>query len=66
MEGKASVMSRHADTTSLAQSHEESVSPVGRGSCLLLFFTAGVDILVLPDRDLQVTSDVKVESLRSR
>ncbi len=40
--------------------------PVGCGSCLLLFFTAGVNILALPDGNLQITSNVQVESLHSK
>lgn len=33
--------------------------------CLLLLFPAGVDKLVLPNRDLQIASNVKVERLHS-
>ena len=40
----------------------KSAEPVGCGSCLLLL-PAGVDILAFPDRKLQVTSDVKMQSL---
>jgi len=38
---------------------------VPAGCCLLLFFPAGVNILILPDWDLQVTSNVEMHSLRS-
>lgn len=39
--------------------------PAGCVCCLLLFFPAGVDKLVLPDRDVQVSSNVEVQSLRN-
>ncbi len=38
---------------------------MGCSSSLLLFFPAGVNIFVFPDGDLQITSNVKVESLHS-